>query len=164
MTKLNTIVNVEGLSNSKFILIQTPASIDEKKDLSVQNSVSLKYVYSGTVMGFKANIIQSFDQPFRLFFISYPELIDRHTLRSCERADDIIHAQFSVAADEIEVIIRDLSCNGCMLVLEKDAKETLHLEDDDEVGFLSFSTDISQEILNIGCKIVRIRSDKKKPN
>ncbi len=151
-----------GLSLSKFILIQTPVSINQKKDLVPQNSVIVRYVYNGTVMGFKANIIQSIDTPFRLIFISYPELIDRHTLRTCERADVIIHAQFTLADKETTVIIRDLSCNGCLLVLDSNAKRTIHLEGGDQVGFLSFSTDISQEMLNIGCKIMRIRSDKKK--
>lgn len=151
-----------GISPSKFLLIQTPAAISSSIHLNQHSPIIIRYIYNGTVMGFEAQIIQSIHQPYRLLFISYPDQLDQHLLRTCERAEVLIPAKFSLADAELSAVIRDLSCNGCMLVLDEGSDTGLISKGEDQVGFLSFSTDISQEKINVGCKIVRVRSDKNK--
>jgi len=151
-----------GISSQKFVILQTPAMIVQKHDLQADDPIILRYVFHGNVWGFKTSIIKSFTNPFRLLFIDYPNQIERHGLRSCERADVVIQAQYSIMGKLLNAVIKDLSCSGCMLVLDSLTLEGRAFMDDGQVGTLSFTTDILKEKLTVNCKIIRIRSDKDK--
>ena len=151
-----------GTSHSKFIILQQPALIENKNSILSGRQVILRYVYNGTVLGFKTNIVQTIVAPFRLIFVDYPEEIERYSLRTCERADVVIHAQFSIFDKVIRTVMKDLSCNGCRMFVDAVSIEGLVFDVGDQTGLLSFPTDIFEDVLNINCKIVRVRADKER--
>jgi hypothetical protein len=151
-----------GASHSKFIILQQPALIENQNSILSGRQVILRYVYNGTVLGFKTNIIQTIVAPFRLIFVDYPEEIERYSLRTCERADVVIHAQFSIFDKVIRTVMKDLSCNGCRMFVDAVSIEGLVFNVGDQTGLLSFPTDIFEDVLNISCKIVRVRADKER--
>lgn len=149
-----------GVSSLKYIILQTASMIPQQYDLREGDPLILRYVFQGNVWGFKTNIIKAITTPFRLLFIDYPKEIEQHSLRSCERADVVIQAKYSIMDKLLTAVIKDLSCGGCLLVLDSVALEGRAFLDDGQSGILSFSTDILEEILNVNCNIIRIRSDK----
>ena len=161
-SKTNHYCMCRGLSQAKFLILQTPAGADPKRDLQAGEMLIFRYVYNGTVWGFKVTIIQALEQPFRLILARYPEMIERFMLRTCERVDVIIQAEYTLSEHTDKAIIRDLSCGGCRLIIDVASAGELFSKGDDQEGILSFSTDALEETVTVGFGIVRIKSDKNK--
>ena len=144
-----------GVSEGSFILIQQPASATARSQILTTNYIILRYMYDGTVWGFKTRIIKVLDNPFPLVFLAFPGTIERHSLRACERADVLIQSEFSFSGLVFKAVIRDLSCSGCRLVISPQESQNLPLGDMGKSGFLTFLTDISAKPITVVCKVVR---------
>lgn len=149
-----------GVSPSKFMILQTPAAFGIGTDLNEGTCLIVRYVYNGIVSGFKTWIIKAQNTPFRLIFTEYPEAIEQYRLRSSERVEVVIQAEYTMGDHTINAVIKDLSSGGCCLFVDASDRGELLAKGDEQVGILSFNTDLFNEILNILCKIVRIRADK----
>lgn len=151
-----------GVSEGKFILLQQPPSATARSQLMTTNSIILRYMYNGTVWGFKTRIIKVVETPFHLVFLDFPNTIERHSLRACERADVVIQSEFSFSGLVFKAVIRDLSCGGCRLVISPKDSGNLPLAEMGKSGFLTFLTDVSEKPITVVCKVVRTVTDKER--
>ena len=110
-----------GIDNGKYMIIRTPPphTLGNASHLFLKgNDIYVKYVYKGTIYGFRSKIIDHIDEPFKLLFIEYPEEIESYDFRGNKRVECYLPAFVSIAEHRIEGSITDISKAGCLFDLK----------------------------------------------
>ncbi len=88
------------------------------KDKTIEQSpLVIRYVYKGSVYGFKATVLNIISKPAKLIFVSYPERIEECNVRTSPRYDCVLPAAATIGDASTELIITDISKNGCRCVI-----------------------------------------------
>ena len=109
-----------GIEDEEYLLIklshQEPdGGFDD--DTITKSPIVIKYAYRGSVYGFKAAVLNIISNPARLVFISYPKEIEEHNVRASSRFDCVLPAEGIFEGTSTELIITDISTNGCRCVI-----------------------------------------------
>lgn len=80
--------------------------------------VVMRYLFNGTVYGFRATILNMVQAPARLIFVSYPERLEEYKVRHSPRYDCILPASATLGGGTATVVITDISAEGCRLVMK----------------------------------------------
>jgi c-di-GMP-binding flagellar brake protein YcgR len=110
---------VVGIDGESYLIIKTPAALSAglaRSHLAPGNEVVVRYLYRGTVWGFRSSILQSLVGRFRVVFITYPTEVENYDLRAAERIDARIPAAVSCRDRTVGGMILDLSVTGARLV------------------------------------------------
>ncbi len=109
-----------GIEDEEYLLVklshQEPdGGFDD--DTIAKSPIIIKYAYRGSVYGFKTEVLNIVSTPARLAFISYPEKIEEHNVRASSRFDCVLPAEGIFEGTSTELIITDISVNGCRCVI-----------------------------------------------
>jgi hypothetical protein len=99
-----------GLEPKNFLLIKIPLSEEIIQKLS-SNPVIVRYIYKGSIFGFRTSFIQSVDDPLRVAFITYPAEFENFELRSQERYECFL---------PVQIKIKDFKKNGALLDISEE--------------------------------------------
>lgn len=104
-----------GIKIHEYLIIETPKMVGIESKLFEQNKVTVIFIYSGVVYGFKSFILNSITNPSRLLFITFPEESERQDLRGSQRVECYIPSIARLAEDDLDYrgIILDISPGGC---------------------------------------------------
>jgi c-di-GMP-binding flagellar brake protein YcgR len=146
-----------GVAFEKYLMVQMAVLAHQEGMLDPGAVVIVRYLIDGSVYGFRSRVIQAIIKPFRLVFIEYPSELELYKLRTCERIDLFIKAGLSIHDMTLSGVIVDLSCGGCLMVLEGESVGSGLLVAGQEPTSLTFSID--SEIITLPCRIVRIMEE-----
>lgn len=119
-----------GLEHEQYLIIKIAANDlmgTFRSDAVKESPMIIRYLYKGTVYGFKAQLLNIMSSPARLFFVSYPETFDEIRVLENARFDCILPASALVGNDIIEMTVVDISKEGCLCMISAGARhETLY--------------------------------------
>ncbi|WP_158269766.1 flagellar brake protein [Desulfonatronum sp. SC1] len=92
------------------------------------NSVTVRYIHSGTVLGFTTEILHVAFSPFPLLFFKYPERIESFNLRKAGRVGCLFPATVILEDVCLAGALSDISISGCNIVLPTNDEQTLSVE------------------------------------
>ena len=126
-----------GLKPNTFLIIKTPTIISNEAVLQQGTSLTVRYSYFGDIFKFKSVVLGSNEKPFKVTYLSYPDVIDKIEYRDTRRVNCIIPASLVYGKAEIKGLLTDISLGGCKFrsdsidqvegfFLKKDVDVTLH--------------------------------------
>lgn len=125
------------------------------------NTMTVRYIHSGTVLGFTAPIMHVSFTPLPLLFLEYPERIESFNLRKDGRVSCLFPA--SVARDAVEYsgALSDISKSGCSITLPAEENRAVSVEIDDHLT-LRCPLLFAAEQAEIVCMVKRINKNSAK--
>lgn len=103
-----------GMDAGEYLIIKSPSPYNMvKQKLYKGNELVIKYLYNGTIYAFQSKLIEHISKPFKLLFLEYPKIIEKHELRSFKRAKCFFPAQFAADKKKCQGLILDISRRGC---------------------------------------------------
>jgi len=100
-----------GADPKNFLLIKLPISY-EITDQLASGRIIVRYIYKGSIFGFRTSLIQSLPHPFRVAFIRYPKEFENFELRSRERYECFLPITIRIREEEKEGALLDISEEG----------------------------------------------------
>jgi len=131
-----------GIDEGKYLIVKMPPlhTMENVSNLMAKGTeIAVKYMYKGTMFGFKSQVIELIHNPFKLVFMKYPEEIESLDFRGNERVVCFLPANVKIAENIIEGGITDISRAGCLFVIEAPEQEDrinlLELNNEIKIGF-----------------------------
>lgn len=121
---LNTRIKgrLAGMEGSSYLIIKFSS-----KDLPVEPeelknySIIIRYLFKGSVYGFRSSVLNAISIPSALLFVTYPELIEGFNFRANPRFECILPAEATFGSKTFETVIVDISQDGCRCVIKTDS-------------------------------------------
>lgn len=126
-----------GYINKRYVIISFPLVPEVNRPLLLEhlykgNTMTVRYIHSGTVLGFSTEILHVAFTPYPLLFLKYPERIESFNLRKDDRVDCLFPAMLVLRGVSLPGALSDISRSGCNIVLPS-SDETQPLEIDDQL-------------------------------
>lgn len=127
-----------GHAKGRFVVTHMPFVPENNREafhqmLYTGNTVIVRFLHEGTVMGFSANLIKAVQIPFPLLFLSYPARLESHDLRRYPRIPCCIPAETELGAIRVQGMIIDLSLTGCQFSANCDKTDPPTARIDDRI-------------------------------
>lgn len=111
---ISTYSALVGMESDIYMVIKCPTPYNLiKQKLYTGNELIIKYLFAGTVYAFQSRIVDSISRPFKLLFIEYPKIIEKHELRSYKRAKCFFPTKLIFEQKECPGLVIDISRKGC---------------------------------------------------
>ena len=118
--------NLIGISKNNYIIVNRPSELEGPITASKDMRIVVKYLQSGRVCMFKANVIKQLSQPEPLLFLEYPMVVHYHELRQSQRADIYVPCIMTLASGpRHSSALLDLSETGCLCQIKTDKDKLL---------------------------------------
>jgi len=116
---LRTKSNLIGMKKGQYLVICTQHDLTGVRAEALKNSsVIVRYLYRGSIFGFRTRVLSLIHSPDRLVFLSYPEKIEEFRVRTSQRYECILPAVTIVDGVEGETVVVDISANGCKCTMK----------------------------------------------
>jgi hypothetical protein len=124
---LKTKSELVGMRPGQYLIIVMQNDMSGLRTDTLKNSqLIIRYLYRGSVYGFRTNVLNLLNSPDRLVFLSYPKKLEEFRVRSSPRFECILPAVTSVEGLDADTVIIDISIDGCRCVVK-----SANLEDSD---------------------------------
>lgn len=151
-----------GYINKRCVIISFPLVPEVNRPLMLEhlykgNMMTIRYIYSGMVLGFSTEIQHVAFTPYPLLFVRYPERIESFNLRKDERVACLFPASLTLHEVLLHGALSDISVSGCNIVLPID-DETTSVEVGDQLALrcpLLFAADQ----VEIACTVKLLTKD-----
>lgn len=113
-----------GMETGQYIIVRlSPNDLigNFRSEAVREKPVIVRYLFQGAVYGYRAEVLNIVTVPARLFFLSYPQKIEELALRSDSRYECILPAYTMFGNDIAEMVIVDLSMEGCQCMIRTKA-------------------------------------------
>lgn len=110
-----------GVDGDRFLILRMPVSIGAglvQTNLNPGAGIIIRYLYHGTVWGFRSNVIETIGGDLGVLFAVFPAEVENYDLRSAKRVEARIPARVLSGQDPIEGMIVDLSATGARVLFE----------------------------------------------
>lgn len=131
---------VLGFSRDEFILVRFPYIPGILSKIQIGQDLVARYLYEGTVFGFKAYILNYVKKPVPLLFLDFPVSVEVLDLRQNKRIQCHMPTQVYLKDGEFEAMIVDLSKGGCKVFMQGVKKQLIDEIQIDEFLTLKFYT------------------------
>ncbi len=152
-----------GYSKAKYVVTHVPSLMEGNKDLLFQhlysgNDVTVRYLHSGVIFGFRCAVIKYLFSPFPLLFLTFPEKVESYNLRRHKRIPCLLPAVVRVGETSVKGLVTDLSLSGCEVVLSlaRECHPCFAIDDEVHVACPLFGDDAQDSLT---CRIKRAASD-----
>ena len=102
-----------GLKPEAFLIIKSPTILSSEKLISEGTSLVVRYKHLGDIYRFRATILGTNEEPFKVTYLSYPDVIEKIEYRNSPRINSYIPASLSYKDIEVKGIVTDISVAGC---------------------------------------------------
>ncbi len=102
-----------GLKPDTFLIIKAPTVISRDNILTKGASLTIRYRYLGDLFKFKSIVLGSNEKPFKVTYLSYPDMIEKIEYRDTQRVHCFIPASIVYHKTKIKGMISDISLGGC---------------------------------------------------
>jgi hypothetical protein len=123
-----------GMKPDAFLIIKTPTIISNEDLLSEGASLRVRYTHLGDIYKFNTSILGENKKPFKVTYLSYPDVVDKIEYRDSPRVSSYIPASLIYNKIEVKGIITDISVAGCKYRTESiDQLENLLIKKEGDV-------------------------------
>jgi c-di-GMP-binding flagellar brake protein YcgR len=102
-----------GMKPDVYLIIKSPTIISSKNLLAEGSSLVVRYTYLGDVYRFKTKVLGTNQEPFKVTFLSYPDVVEKIEYRNTQRVLCLFPATLSYDKSKINGMITDISLGGC---------------------------------------------------
>lgn len=123
--KLRIKSKMVGMEPGQYIIIKlSPNDLmgNFRSEMVRESPMIIRYLYKGTVYGFSSQVINVVSAPAKIFFVSYPNKIDEFNIMNKSRFSCILPAHTMFGNDIAEMVIVDISREGCQCVIKTASK------------------------------------------
>jgi hypothetical protein len=89
-----------------------------RSDDVTKSPMIVGYTHDDIVYGFRTSVLDVVSSPAKLFFLKYPDKIDKLSVRKKLRHECEVEAQAMLGNDLVELLIIDISKEGCQCVIK----------------------------------------------
>lgn len=107
-----------GLEPQEYLIIKTTMPGEFKNRLSKGGQLEVRYMSLGSEYGFKSRLIDMIEKPFRLIFLSYPDVVENFDSREGARVSCYIPSTATMDGKKTKGTVTDISTNGCRFVIK----------------------------------------------
>ena len=121
--KLNQRIKVAlaGYEKDSFLLIKlSPNDLmgTFRSEAVTKSAVIVKFQHKNTVYSFQSEIQSIVSTPCKLMFLSFPKTVEEMKVRPDQRRSCALPAMIMVSNDIVDIIIVDISKDGCQCVIQ----------------------------------------------
>ncbi|CAG1066672.1 Cyclic di-GMP binding protein [uncultured bacterium] len=121
---LRTKSELVGMRHNQYLIIVMQHDMSGiRPDVLKDSEIIIRYLYRGSVYGFRTNVLNLLNSPERLLFLSYPKKIEEFRVRSSPRYECILPAVTSVEGLNGDTVVIDISLDGCRCVVKSASLE-----------------------------------------
>jgi len=102
-----------GMKPDVFLIIKSPTIIAAEDLLAEGSSLVVRYTYLGDVYRFKTDVLGTSHEPFKVTFLTYPDVVEKIEFRDTQRVLCFFPATLSYNKSKISGMITDISLGGC---------------------------------------------------
>ncbi len=102
-----------GLKPEAFLIIKSPTILSSENLISEGTSLVVRYKHLGDIYRFGATILGTNEEPFKVTYLSYPDVVEKIEYRNSPRINSYIPASLSYKDIEVKGIVTDISVAGC---------------------------------------------------
>lgn len=102
-----------GMKPDVFLIIKTPTIISNEDLLSQGKSLMVRYTHLGDIYKFNTSILGENKQPFKVTYLSFPDVVEKIEYRDSPRVSSYIPASLLFKKIEVKGFITDISIAGC---------------------------------------------------
>ena len=102
-----------GIKPDAFLIIKTPTIISNEILLSEGTSLNVRYTHLGDIYKFNTSIMGENKEPFKVTYLSYPDVVEKIEYRDSPRVSSYIPATLVYRKVEVKGIVTDISVAGC---------------------------------------------------
>ncbi|MDP2689241.1 MAG: PilZ domain-containing protein [Deltaproteobacteria bacterium] len=110
-----------GMEHGRYIIVKiSPQDLigNFRSEAVLESPMIIRYLYNGTVYGFKSKVLNVVSQPAKLFFVTYPEKIEEFSVRNRSRYECVLPASTMFGNNIVDMIIVDISREGCQAMIK----------------------------------------------
>lgn len=123
-----------GMKPDIFLIIKTPAIIGADNLLSAGTTIYVRYSYLGDIYSFQSKVMGTNEKPFKVTYLSYPDIIEKIEYRDSPRVSSYFPASLKYEEIEVKGIVTDISTGGCRFRTDSiDQLENILLKRESEV-------------------------------
>ncbi|MBI5587329.1 MAG: flagellar brake protein [Deltaproteobacteria bacterium] len=114
-----------GMEQGKYIIVKLSENdlIGNFRSEHVKESpMIIRYLHRGAVYGFKSSIVNIVSIPAKLFFVTYPTKLEEFTVINNARHECILPAVTMIGNDFVDMVIIDISKQGCLCMIKTKAQ------------------------------------------
>lgn len=138
---------IVGMEEFGYIIVQARLPQDVTTKLTQNNQVVGQIIVNGVAYGFRSQVTNRVSRPAPLLFLSYPDSVERLTLRSDERVRVSLPAQIHGKFGDHQVMIVDITNSGCRITARVDMKNPLREAQPGEEVLLSAMLGMGQKLM-----------------
>lgn len=121
---LRTKSELVGMRHNQYLIIVMQQDMSGiRPEVLKESQIIIRYLYRGSVYGFRTSVLNLMNTPDRLVFLSYPKKIEEFRVRSSPRFECILPAVTSVEDLDGETVVIDISIDGCRCVVKSASLE-----------------------------------------
>ncbi len=102
-----------GMKPEAFLIIKSPTILSSENLISEGTSLVVRYKHLGDIYRFGATILGTNEEPFRVTYLSYPDVVEKIEYRNSPRINSYIPASLSYKKIGVKGIVTDISVAGC---------------------------------------------------
>jgi HD-GYP domain-containing protein (c-di-GMP phosphodiesterase class II) len=106
-----------GMEAGNYVILRL-ADAEQAQKLQPGAPLIVRYIYAGEAYGFKGKILKLFHNPVPLIMVTYPEQVERLSLRHEPRQECYLPAAIEVSGKTIRCITVNLSYRGCRVFVK----------------------------------------------
>lgn len=116
---LRTKSELVGMRHNQYLIIAMQHDMSGiRPDVLKESQIIIRYLYRGSVYGFRTSVMNLLNAPDRLVFLTYPKKIEEFRVRSSPRFECILPGVTSVEGLDGETVVIDISMEGCRCVVK----------------------------------------------
>lgn len=109
-----------GMENNRYLIVKLSSKDFDAgftPEAVKQSPMIIRYLFRGSVYGFKTSVLHTISEPSRLVFVTYPQKIEEFNVRNNPRYQCILPAEIEYNGEAVEMVIVDISQKGCRCVV-----------------------------------------------
>lgn len=106
-----------GAETGEYLIIKAAIPREFESAILPGLKFHISYQSQGSEYGFATTVIETMDQPYRLLFLSYPQMVNHLENRGKIRSYCYIPSSAELNNNTIKGVITDISISGCRFVI-----------------------------------------------
>jgi len=110
-----------GMERGRYIIVRISEHDligNFRSEAVLESPMVIRYLHEGVIYGFKTSVLNVVSQPAKLFFVKYPERVEEFSVRARSRYECVLPASTMFANDIVDMIIVDISREGCQAMIK----------------------------------------------
>lgn len=120
-----------GIESPKYLMVRMQIPSKFRNQIDKGTNFIVRYLYLGNIFGFKTKSLGSVKEPFKVTFLSYPEIVESFNIRKAQRISCFIPATMAIKQRQLKGLVTGISKNGTHFTINTDVDLMNQIKIDD---------------------------------